>query len=126
MYLPRVYDPAARAYRVRYAIASILRDEVRNEGAFNTCFEMEDAEEVICTILRRGLKNPRLRRALERSHLVNLAQWLASRPEFSEAYYSAEIPPPERALKHSARRSPTRAEQGIPLKRRRCLHHRVP
>ncbi len=118
MYLPRVYDPAARAYRVRYAVASILRDQVRNEGAFNTCFEMEDAEEVICTILRRGLKNPRLRRALERSHLVNLAQWLASRPEFSEAYYNAEIPLPERALKHSARRNPTRAKQGIPLKRR--------
>ncbi len=93
MYLPKVYDPAARAYRVRYAITNILRDHVVNEGAFNTCFEMEDAEEVICTILRRGLKNPRLRSALERSHLVNLAKWLASRPQFSEAYHVAEVRP---------------------------------
>jgi hypothetical protein len=115
MYLPKVYDPAARGYRVRYAIASILRDKVKNEGAFNTCFEMEDANEVICTILRRGLRNPRLRSALERSHLVNLAQWLASRPEFSEAFYNAELSPHMRALEHSARRRQTRAD----LKRRR-------
>jgi hypothetical protein len=90
MYLPKVYDPAARAYRVRYAITNILRDRVVNEGAFNTCFEMDDAEEVICAVLRRGLKNPKLRAALERSHLINLAQWLAPRPPFSEAYYATE------------------------------------
>lgn len=93
MYLPKVYDPAAHAYRVRYAIANILRDRVVNEGAFNNCFEMDDADEVICAILRRGLKNPKLRAALERSHLINLAQWLAPRPEFSEAYYTTEVQP---------------------------------
>lgn len=89
MYLPKVYNPAAGAYRVRYALATILRDRVVNEGAFNTCFQMDDADDVICTILRRGLRNPKLRTALERSHLINLAQWLAPRPEFSEAYHNA-------------------------------------
>ena len=90
MYLPRVYDPAAHSYRIRYAIASILRDRVVNEGAFNTCFQMDDAEAVIQAILRRGLKNPNLRTALERSHLINLTQWLAPRPEFWEAYHKTE------------------------------------
>jgi hypothetical protein len=89
MYLPKVYDPGARDYRVRYAITNILRDRIVNEGAFNVCFEMDDAEEVICTILRRDLKNPKLRAALERSQLVSLTQWLASRPNFSEAYHAA-------------------------------------
>lgn len=92
MYLPRIYDPRAHRYRVRYAIATILRDRVVNEGAFNSCFEMEDQDEVICAILRRGLKNSKLRVALERSHLVNLVEWLAPRPEFYEAYYAAERP----------------------------------
>ena len=118
MHLSRVYDPAARSYRVRYAIANILRDRVTNEGAFNTCFEMEDAEEVICTILRRGLKNPRLRTALERSHLVNLAQWLAPRPEFSEAYYSTEASF-QRTFKYSARKASTRAKHEPSSMRRR-------
>jgi cystathionine beta-lyase/cystathionine gamma-synthase len=104
MYLPKVYDPAAGAYRVRYAIANILRDRVANEGAFNTCFQMEDAEEVICAVLRRGLKNPKLRAALERSHLVNLAQWLAARPEFSEAYHSTEPRPRARKPSGNQRR----------------------
>ncbi|HEY7307301.1 MAG TPA: hypothetical protein VH601_24470 [Bryobacteraceae bacterium] len=89
MYLPRVYEPAAHAYRVRYAIANILRDRIVNEGAFRNCFEMEDGDEVICAILRRGLKSSKLRAALERSHLINLTQWLALRPEFSEAYHRA-------------------------------------
>jgi len=90
MYLTKVYDPAARAYRVRYAIANILRDRVVNEGAFNCCFEMGDEDEVTCAILRRGLKNPKLRAALENSHLVNLTQWLARYPELAEAYYASK------------------------------------
>ncbi len=92
MYLPKVYDRSASKYRIRYAIVNILRDRVVNEGAFNTCFEMEDGEEVICAILRRGLKNPRLRLALERSHLINLAEWLSPRPEFYEAYHNLQPP----------------------------------
>jgi cystathionine beta-lyase/cystathionine gamma-synthase len=87
MRLPRAYEPGARVYRIRYAISSILRDRVVNEGAFVNCFEMEDAGEVVAAILRRGLKNLKLRTALERSHIVNLTQWLTLHPEFSEAYH---------------------------------------
>ncbi len=90
MYLPKVFDPAAHAYRVRYAIANILRDRAPREGAFTNCFEMEDEEEVILDILRRGLKNPKLRSALQASHLVNLNDWLIRHPEYSEAYYAAD------------------------------------
>jgi len=86
MYLAKIYDPAARKHRIRYAIASILRDRVVNEGAFKICFEMEDEDAVIRTILRRGLRNFRLRTALERSHLINLTHWLARYPDLAEAY----------------------------------------
>jgi hypothetical protein len=51
------------------------------------CFEMEDADEVVVAILRRGLKNLKLRTALERSHIVNLTQWLTLHPQFSDAYH---------------------------------------
>jgi len=90
MYLQKVFDPVARAYRVRYAIANILRDRLVNEGAFKNCLEMEDADEVIRAILRRGLNNPKLRAALKGSHVVDLNHWLSSRPEFAEAYYAPE------------------------------------
>jgi hypothetical protein len=98
VYLPRVYARGAGAYRVRYAIANIMRDRVVNEGAFTNCFEMEDGDEVICAILRRSLKNQKLRTALERSHLVNLVQWLILHPEFSEAYYGSGGQPAERKV----------------------------
>jgi hypothetical protein len=88
VYLRKVYDPAARTYRVRYAIANILRDRIVNEGAFNVCFEMDNEDDVVRAILQRGLKNAELRQALERSHLVNLNQWLRRHPDFAEAYYS--------------------------------------
>jgi hypothetical protein len=87
MRLPRAYEPGARDYRVRYAIANIMRDRIVNEGAFVNCFEMEDADEVVVAILRRGLKNPKLRAALEGSHVINLTQWLTEHPNFSEAYH---------------------------------------
>ena len=86
MYLPKIYDPGARAYRVRYAIKNIMRDRVVNEGAFKACFEMDGEDEVVCAILRRGLKNLKLRAALEKSHIVNLTHWLILHPEYSEAY----------------------------------------
>jgi hypothetical protein len=89
MYLPKVFDPAAHAYRVRYAIANILRDRALHEGAFTNCFEMEDQEEVILDILHRGLKSPKLRAALQGSHLINLTEWLIRHPEYSEGYYAA-------------------------------------
>ena len=91
MYLARVYEPAARAHRVRYAIANILRDRVMNEGAFRVCFEMGDEGEVIRTILRRGLTNPKLRAALEQSHLINLTHWLARFPDLAEAYDTSYV-----------------------------------
>lgn len=93
MYLSKIYDPAACAYRIRYAITNILRDRVVNEGAFACCFEMEDEDEVILTILRRGLKNPKLLAALENSHIVNLNHWLVLHPEFAEPYHAKRIMP---------------------------------
>jgi hypothetical protein len=89
MYRARLYDLDARSYRIRYAIATILRDRIANEGAFKICFEMLDEQEVIRAILSRGLKNPRLRSALERSHLVDLTHWLLRFPDLAEAYYAS-------------------------------------
>lgn len=86
MYLAKIYEPGASAHRVRYAVANILRDRVVNEGAFQVCFEMEDEAEVIRTILRRGLRCPKLRMALEQSHLINLTSWLGRFPDLAEAY----------------------------------------
>lgn len=57
MYLARIYDTDAFLHRIRYAITTIQRDRIVNEGAFKVCFEMEDEDEVIRTILRRGLQN---------------------------------------------------------------------
>lgn len=102
MYLKRLYDPSERRRRVRYAIASILRDRIVNEGAFNVCFEI-DEEEVIRAILRRGLTNSRLHAALRSSHLVNLAYWLRRFPEFAEAYYTMDVPAPLKTLEQPDR-----------------------
>jgi hypothetical protein len=86
MYLAKVYDPDARAYRVRYAIANILRDRVTNEGAFKVCFEMDEGDGVERAILARALKDAKLRTALERSHLIDLRSWLTRYPDLAEAY----------------------------------------
>lgn len=91
MYMAKVYDPEARAYRVRYAIVNILRDRVVNEGAFRVCFEMDEEDAVVRAILARALKNAKLRTALERSHLVDLAHWLARHPDLAESYYDIDI-----------------------------------
>ena len=91
MYLTKVYDPDARAYRIRYAIASILRDRVTNEGAFKVCFEMGDENEITRTILRRGLRISKLRTALERSHLIDLTSWLTLYPALAEAYAKTDV-----------------------------------
>jgi hypothetical protein len=98
MYLTKIYDPAACIYRVRHAIANILRDRVVNEGVFHCCFEMGDEDEVIGVILRRGLKNPKLRAALENNHLVNLTHWLARYPELAEAYYASQTQAPNQNM----------------------------
>lgn len=90
MYLRKIYEPAASAHRIRYAIANIVRNRVVNEGAFRVCFEMEDEDAVIRAILRRGLKNPKLRVALEHSQLIDLTRWLTRYADFAEAYIATE------------------------------------
>jgi len=35
VHLPKLYDPSEYDARVRYAIATILRDRLTNEGGFN-------------------------------------------------------------------------------------------
>lgn len=65
-------------------------DYVVNEGAFQVCFEMEDEEEVIRAILKRGLRNSKLRADMERSHLINLFEWLRRFPDLAEAYTSLD------------------------------------
>lgn len=87
MYLPRLYEPGEFRSRLRYAITNIIRDRVVDEGAFRICFEMEDGEEIVLTILRRGLKSQKLRSALERSHLINIQEWLVRYPELASKYY---------------------------------------
>lgn len=87
MYLSTLYEPGKTAHRIRYALTTILRDRLANEGAFNICFELEDREMVIRTILARGLRNRNTRTALERSHLVDINAWLMNYPDLLEAYW---------------------------------------
>jgi hypothetical protein len=87
MYIRKLYEAGATDRRVRYAITNILRDRVVNEGAFRVCFQMDDEDAVIRTILRRGLNNQRLRTALGHSHLVDITHWLTRYPDLAEAYY---------------------------------------
>lgn len=87
MRLSRIYGQGEFQYRLRYALRTILRDRIVNEGAFNTCFEMEDGEQIVRAILLRGLKRPTLRAALDRSHLINLQEWLARHPDLASSYY---------------------------------------
>lgn len=79
-------------YRVRYAIRCIMRDQTSDEGAFKVCFEMEDEEQIIRRILRRGLTNARLRSALEKSHLIDLTHWLQRFADLAEKYNAAASP----------------------------------
>jgi hypothetical protein len=82
----RIYQLDAYEYRLRYAVRTILRDRIVNEGTFNNCFEMGDGDRIVLAILRRGLKNAKLRTALEGSHLVDLNAWLVRYPEFVVRY----------------------------------------
>lgn len=93
MNMQKILDPASHEYRVRYAIRAIMRDRIVNEAAFKNCLEMEDADEVVQAILRRGVKNPKLRAALRNSHLINLNHWLAPYPQLAEIYYYAPEAP---------------------------------
>lgn len=86
MYMGQLYREGATTQRIRYAAANILRDRVVNEGAFQVCFEMEDEDLVIRSLLQRGLRSRRFRVALETSHLVNITHWLSRYPDLEEAY----------------------------------------
>jgi len=112
IYLSRVYEDGATRHRVRYAICNILRDRVVNEGAFRVCFEMGDQDLVVKTILRRGLKNPRLRAALDSSHLIDLTRWLRLYPDLAEAYLATAVPdiqrPVERVIPATDKKAPAR------------------
>jgi hypothetical protein len=99
----KIFDPKAREHRVRYVIRTILRDRIGNEAAFRNCLEMEDADQVIQIILRRGLKSQKLRTALHGSHLINLDQWLRGYPALSEAYYFPEEVSPDMAKSTGAK-----------------------
>lgn len=102
MHMKHLYEAGATSRRIRYALANILRDRVVDDGAFRVCFEMEDEDAVIRTILIRGLKNPRLRTALERSHLIDITHWLSRYPDLTEAYLE-ETHPTGRALRSEER-----------------------
>jgi hypothetical protein len=102
MHLPKLYDASGYDARVRYAIATILRGRVVNEGGFLNCFEMSDRDQVIRTILRRGLRNRTLRAALEASPLINLTEWLLPYPDLWEAYH--ETPSSERPRRSRSER----------------------
>lgn len=68
-----VYDPAQRSYRVRFAIATILR-EGETSRRFDTCFEMGDADQVAARVYKRALGNPRLMELLPKYLNVEMAR----------------------------------------------------
>lgn len=116
MYLRSLYEPGATAHRVRYALTTICRDRTVNEGAFNLCFQMEDRDTVIRTILLRGLRSRNIRTALERSHLIDINSWLMQFPDLLEAYW--EVDPGE----PSSRNLPRDVERYVPAGER--LHRK--
>lgn len=105
----KIFDPSAREHRVRYVIRTILRSTVTSEAAFRNCLELEDGEEVIRAVLRRGLRNRQLHDALLSSRLITLDKWLRDNPAFVEAYYfpeeSGDIGVPGRKSKKQAARA---------------------
>lgn len=82
----KLYEQGATKHRFRYAIQTLLRDRLCGEGAFNVCFEMQDADTVSAQLFERGERDRRLRVALEKSPLVNPAVWLFPRPAIAEVY----------------------------------------
>lgn len=82
----KLYDLRTRAGRVAYASECIASDMQSSTREYDSCFESGDGWEVVQGILSRGLNDPRLRRGLYDSPLVNLAQWLRSFPFFEPLY----------------------------------------
>lgn len=67
-----VYDPDARSYRVNFACTTMLAfarthkygGHPKPTRKFDTCFEMDDSDEVVARVYRRALKNPKLMEVL--------------------------------------------------------------
>lgn len=57
--MPRINDPENFRGRVAYAAQVIAHGGV-NTRAFDSCFEIDDGDEVAVAILRRARKNPKL------------------------------------------------------------------
>jgi len=57
------YDPDNFAARVNYAAQCFMRG-MRSSRTFDTCFEMNDGTAVVVALVRRSLKNPKLRAAI--------------------------------------------------------------
>jgi hypothetical protein len=82
-----LYDPAQFAYRVKYARQCIIRGMEDGTRHFDTCFEMNDGDDVARALLKSGLRNERFREAMYRSRLITLDHWLTQlHPEFADAY----------------------------------------
>jgi hypothetical protein len=61
----KVYNPAAFRYRVEYAARNLVKGTT-DSRQFDTCFEMNDGDAVTAAIVKRALKNPKLKTALRR------------------------------------------------------------
>lgn len=57
----------SRSERIDYAVRTITKGGPYTR-TFDTCFEMNDGDAVIHAILRRSLRNAKLRAALEKNH----------------------------------------------------------
>jgi hypothetical protein len=125
MYTPRLHDFSAQSIRLRYAVTTVLRDRVVNDGKLKNFFEMEDAAEVTTAVLKRGPKKAPLRAILESSQLVNLTSWLTLHAELPEAYYRLDQGSSVQRAETTGRASLRLAEQvygrrSIGSARRRC------
>jgi hypothetical protein len=83
-----LYEPAQRDYRIKYAAQCIKRGLVQGQSRhFETCFEMDDGDDVAIALLQRGLRDAAFREALYESPLVGLYVWINSlHPEFASPY----------------------------------------
>jgi hypothetical protein len=95
-----VYDPAQQTYRVAFAATYIMRGYGKTgiDRRFGTCFEMGDGDQVVRRLLKRALRNERLREAMHHSRNVNLSRWIAANPDLREQFdnldpkYAADQP----------------------------------
>jgi hypothetical protein len=58
-----VRNPEAFTARVNYAALCFMRGTISSR-TFDTCFEMSDGDAVVTALIRRGEKNPKLKKAV--------------------------------------------------------------